>query len=371
MRKRTGIFLSAISGILISIMPSSYAQMLHDSAAVRKITTGVDYLYNMEFARASSMFSEVEKLYPGHPVNYLLKGISLYWKDYPMVPTSEYWQAFENNLRTSIDLCSENQYSARYESESLLTNVCSRGLLLLCYNENNLSFKVITLATNTYRYIMKSFDHVTAFADFYYPTGLYNYYREAYPQMNPVYKPLASLFPPGDMKRGLTELSRAAELSIFLKAESYSVLSFIYARFENDFRTALLYSGMLTKKYPSNIYYKALHMRNLLVMKEYGLVEEMIKTTVNNKKNAYFDAQLMIIKGIIQEKKYKNFALARQLYEGGISAIAFTGDYGNEYCGYAYLGLSRICDHEGDKAGKKAFRKKGISLLHFKKITFD
>ncbi len=370
LKKPAVIILSAVLGILINIFPSD-AQMLHDSSTVRKIKKGVDYMYNMEFDKALPLFAEIEKLYPGHPVNHLLKGILLYWKNYPMLPASESREAFENNLRTGINLCSGNQYSARYEAESLLANICSRGLLLLYYNENDLTFKVITLATSTFKYILKAFDHVSVFADFYYPTGLYNYYREAYPNMNPVYKPLASLFPPGDMTRGLKELVRAAELSIFLKAESYSILAYIYAGFENDFRKALLYSGILTKKYPLNPYYKALHMKNLLVMKEYDQVESMINLAGNNTGNAYFDAQLLILNGLIQEKKYKNYSDARQLYEDGISAIAFTGDYGNEYCGYAYLGLSRICEHDGDKAGKKAFHRKGYGLLDFKKITFD
>ena len=234
-----------------------------------------------------------------------------------------------------------------------------------------MSMKVIPLAMGTFKFIMRSFDHVSVFADFYYPTGIYNYYREAYPRMNPVYKPLASLFPPGNIVRGLTELGKAAELSIFLKAESYAILTYIYAGFENDYLKALLYSRTLTSKYPENPYYKALHIRNLLIMKEFNEAESIINTTGSYSGNAYLDAQLLVFKGIIQEKKYRNYLKAKDLYEDGITAIAFAGDFGNEYCGYAYLGLSRISAYNGDNAGKKAFRKKGLDLIDFKKITFD
>ncbi len=347
------------------------AQMLHDTLTSRKIKTGIDYMYNMEFDKASGIFSEIEKHYPGHPVNYLLKGIFSYWKHYPMLPTSAAHEAFENNLRKCIDLCYEEPYSTNYESESLLANVCSRGLLLLYYNDNDMSMKVIPLATGTFRFIMRSFDHVSVFADFYFPTGIYNYYREAYPRMNPIYKPLASLFPPGDIVRGLSELGKAAELSIFLKAESYAILTYIYAGFENDFLKALLYSRTLTCKYPANPYYKALHIRNLLIIKDYNQAESIINAAGSNSGNVYLDAQLLVFKGIIQEKKYRNYIKAKDLYENGITTIAFAGDFGNEYCGYAYLGLSRICEYNGDIAGKKAFRKKGLNLIDFKKITFD
>ena len=348
MRKPEFFFLSACLVILINTL-SINAQMLHDTNAVKMIKAGVDYMYNLELDKASEIFSKVEKLYPEHPANYLLKGIYAYWKNYPILPSSLARESFENDLRKCIDLSSEEVYSKKNEAESLLTNVCARGLLLLFYSDNDLSMKVIPLATATFKYVMRSFDFVSSFADFYYVTGIYNYYREAYPRLKPMYKPLASLFPPGDMARGLSELVRAAELSIFLKAESYSLLSYIYTGFENDFIKALLYSRTLLEKYPRNPYFKALHIKNLLIVGEYDQAENLIKSAGKKSGNAFFDAQLLIFNGILQEKKYKNYSLSEQLYEDGINAITFAGDFGDEYCGYAYIGLSRISDYRGDK----------------------
>jgi len=371
MKRHLHLFPFCILLLIPSVSHRSYSQILYDSLTVHKIRTGVDYMYDQEFSKASEIFSEVEKEYPGHPVNYLLKGIYAYWKNYPMLPATQARPDFENDLRKCIDLSSEEGYSGKYEAESLLTNVCARGLLLLFYSDNDLSMKVIPLATGTYKYVMRSFDFVSVFADFYYVTGMYNYYREAYPRLKPVYKPLASLFPPGDIARGLSELVKAAELSIFLKAESYSLLTYIYSGFENDFLKALLYSGTLLRKYPQNPYFKALHIKNLLIIGEFDQAENLIKSAGKRSGYAFFDAQLLIFNGILQEKKYKNYMLSEQLYEEGINAITFAGDFGNEYCGYAYLGLSRICDYKGDKVGKKTYRKKGEDLIDFKKITFD
>jgi len=89
------------------------------------------------------------------------------------------------------------------------------------------------------------------------------------------------------------------------------------------------------------------------------------------KSNKFYDAQLLIFNGILQEKKYRNYDLAEQFYEDGINAITFAGDYGDEFTGYAYLGLSRICEIKGDRTGKKIYRRKGLDLIDFKKITFD
>ena len=105
--------------ILISISHVN-AQILYDSLAVKKIKTGVDLMYNLEFDRASKIYAEVEKLYPGHPVNYLLKGIYSYWKNYPMVSTSNTRESFENDLRKCIDLSSEKIYTENFEAKAFL-----------------------------------------------------------------------------------------------------------------------------------------------------------------------------------------------------------------------------------------------------------
>lgn len=347
------------------------AQILHDTLVVNMIREGVRYMYNLELTKANEIYEEVGRLYPGHPVNYLLSGISSYWENYPLLPSSSARGRYEEDLHKCIDLCTQKPYSENYEAESLLTNLCARSLLLLFYNDNDLNMKVIPLAIGTYKYIMRSFDFVSYFYDFYYFTGLYNYYREAYPKLYPIYKPLAALFPPGNMEKGLNELSLSAEFSIFLKAESYSILAYICTGFENNYLQALLYSKTLLGNYPDNPYFRALHIRNLLIVGEYDEAEDLIRDCSEKSKNIFLNAQVLIYSGLIQEKKYRNYDLAKQYYEDGISAISFAGDYGNEFSGYAYLGLSRLCEYNNDKAGRKAYRKKGYELIDFKKVSFD
>jgi len=48
--------------------------------------------------------------------------------------------------------------------------------------------------------------------------------------------------------------------------------------------------------------------------------------------------------GLLQEKKYQNYALAKKFYSKGISDMAAYGYYGNDYASYAYFGLSRISE---------------------------
>jgi len=360
-----------LSLLVLNALSFLHSQILSDSLAVVRIKSGMDYLYSRQFDKAEMVFAELERLYPGHPVNYLYHSNIIYWKNYPLTSSSPYRKAFEDDLNNCMELSSKKSYSEKYAAESLLANVCARGFLLLFYTDNDLSFNVIPLATGTYKFIMRSFGFVSSFSDFYYFTGVYNYYREEYPKIHPVYRTVASLFPPGDKERGLAEIERAAELSIFLKAEAYSLLSWIYTGFENDYAQALLYSRKLTEKYPENNMFRALHIKNLLLLKQYDQAEELLNTTGNNSADRYFDAQVLIFKGILQEKKYRNFALAKKFYEEGISSASFFGNYANEYCGYAYMGLSRICEYYGDRTCRKVYRKKGSDMIDFKKVNFD
>ncbi len=346
------------------------AQILTDTASVRKINKGIDLVYNFEFAKAESIFSNLEKAYPGHPVTYLLDGMLTYWKNYPLLPSSPDRQRFENDLRTCIDLCKKSA-DKDLKAETLLTSLCARGFLLLFYTDNELNIEVFPLASSSYSYIMQAFDHTSSFADFDFFTGVYDYYTEVYPEEYPIYKPLMLLFKKGDKYRGLRELNNAAANSIFLKAESLSFLSEIYLTYEKDPNKATSYSLILYDHYPSNTEYISTYLRNLLLEKEYTEAENILGKYEKAETNKFFKAQLMVFKGILAEKKDHNSVAARDFYVRSIRELSPFGYFGNEYTSYAYFGLSRISSSEGDQHYKKVYRRMALKLSDFKEINFD
>lgn len=357
--------------VLLMCATTLSGQVLKDRAAVDMIKAGIDNIYRLEFDRAEEVHSRLEAAFPGHPVNLLFNGMMTYWKNYPLLPGSAARGSFESDLRTCIQLCEQEEYGPEYEAEITLANICARGLLLLFHADNDMSMNVIPLAIGTYKYVMRAFEFATSYADFYYFTGLYNYYREAYPRIYPVYKPLVALFPRGDEARGLAELAKAAEASIFLRAESYFILTWIYNGYQNDFFRSSVYSKILSDRYPENLLFRSLHIRNLLLLKRYDEAEAIMQKLGNNNPNHFYSGQLLVFKGILQEKKYKNYPLATQYYNEGITALAPIGSYANEYSAYAYFGLSRISDFTGDKTGRRVYRKKGNDLADFKRVNFD
>jgi hypothetical protein len=345
-------------------------QILKDSSSVASVNECIDNIYNFQFDEAETIFAGIRKSYPEHPVTYLMKGMMIYWENYPLITTSSKRPEFEFNMRKCIQLC-ESRHDKENEAEILLANLCARGLLLLFYADNDLSREVFPLATSTYKYLRRSFDYENTYSDFSYFTGLYNYYREAYPEVHPIYKPLTALFPKGDKKKGLKELKAAASKSIVLKAESATFLSYIYLSYENNPSEAVLFNQALHKKYPRNEQYLGELIRNLLLIKNYDEAEMNINNDLSDGGGRYLKAQLSIFNGLIQEKKYHDYKSARQYYEKGINDLLPYGNYADEISSAGWLGLSRIAGIQGDRHASNNFRKKGMDLTSFKIDPFE
>ena len=346
------------------------SQFLKDSTSLNLIKEGIDNVYNFQFDKADKVSEELGKLYPGQPVVYLFKGMVTYWENYPLITTSSARASFEEDMRKCIELSDKNKNSSA-EVEILLVNLCARGLLLLYYTDNYLSLDVFPLATSTYQYIRRSFDFTAYYSDFYFFTGVYNYYREAYPEAYPIYKPLAFLFPKGSKVKGLEELQIVSKNSIILKAEAFSFLSAIFLTFENNFQQATYFSKSLHTLYPDNPEYLGAYIKNLLLIKRYDEAEMEMLSLNTSQSNSFFRAQMSIFNGILQEKKYHDIKKAQQFYSRGIDDITIFGSYGNEYAAYAYFGLSRISEINGNKDYKKMYRKLALQLADFKKVNFD
>lgn len=347
-----------------------HAQILKDTATLNLITKGINYIYDFQFKNAEEVFNQISLTCPGHPIVSLFRGIITYWENYPLLPSSAASVSFVTEMQCCIAL-SEKKMTRQDEPEYLLINLCARCMLLLYYSDNDLTSEVFPLTMSSYKYLRRSFNFTSVYSDFNFFTGLYNYYREAYPEAYPIYKAMALLFPKGSKTRGLRELQTSAKNSIFLKADSYSFLSGICIYFESNYDKAYYYSNSIFKLYPDNIQYLAMHIKNLLLLKQYDNAEKLIISTGLLSTNPFYQVQLTVFNGILQEKNYHNYNQAQEYYKNAINNISHFGAYGNEFAAYAYFGLSRMSEANGDRRGKKIYRKKALELAEFKKIDFN
>lgn len=346
------------------------AQILKDTATYELVKAGVDHVYNFQFDRARDVYRKIKLPYPEHPITFLFRALTTYWENYPLLPDSPARKSFEDDLSNCIRLCNTG-FPPEDEAEYLMTNLGARGLLLLFYADNEITMEVLTLAASTYKYVKQSFDFRGTYHDFYFITGLYNYYREAYPEAHPIYKPLALLLPRGDKSAGLKELDLAAKHAIFLKAEAFSFLSGIYISFENNYQQSYEYSKSLHELYPSNVQYLAVYIKNLLLIKRYGEAENMIENARKAYQNKYLVAQLDILQGILYEKRYKNLSLAQSYYLKGLNGTVPFGVFSGEFNAYAYFGLSRISEARNDSRMARNYRKQALDQADYENVSFD
>jgi hypothetical protein len=307
--------------------------------------------------------------YPGHSAIRLLHGMIIYWENFPMLSKSSYEKVYLDDMENAIRL-SEKKASPENEAEFLLINLCARGMLLQYYSDIDNTLETFPLAKSTYPHIRKAFRYTSVYYDFNFFTGLYNYYREAYPEAYPIYKSFAFIFPRGNKAEGIREMQIASNYSLLLKAESYSFLAWVSSSFEHDFQQATNYSKKLLELYPDNTEYLSEYIRNLLLTKQYEESENILNSRIKGINNPFFLGVFEIFYGILQEKEYHNNKLAQLLYEKGIKDISPFYSYGNEYAAYAYYGLSRISEINGDKKSRKTYRKKADDLAVFKNIDF-
>ena len=278
--------------------------------------------------------------------------------------------SFEKDLRKAI-LISENNNNPAHDAEYLLANLCSRGLLIKFYDENDHIMEAIPLVSSTYKYVKRSFNLTGECSDLYYYTGAYNYYRVAYPEVYPVYTPLTIFLQQGNKERGLKELQHAAISAVVMRAESYSLLASIYLNFENNYEMSCRYSKSLYELYPDNMLYLSIYIKSLLLLKQYDEAEKLTIATLKSTENKFFRAQQIVFQGIIYEKKFQEYNRAEQFYKTGINILTHFGDYGHEYMAYAYFGLSRLSNLKSDKSAGTLYLQKALKLGDFKKINFD
>ena len=350
--------------LLITSTLDLNAQLLQNKVAFSAAKQNIDLIYNADFKHAHLLFDSIKKTYPSSPIVYLLHGIMTYWENFPLLSTSAAHISFVNDVNHSIALSQKNS-NPEFASENLLSNLCARGMLLTYYADNNMTIKAIPLTTSTYSYLMRAFDVASDYADLRYFTGVYNYYREAYPEKHPVYKYLAFALKHGNMEMGLNELKLAGKNSIVLSAESYSRLSWIYLNMEHNYTEAMFYSRLLFEKYPQNEYYKFTYIHNLLLVQQYNQAEELLSRIAKDSLNNYFKAQLQILNGVLQEKKYGNLNLAEKYYNDGIRAISIYNAYGEDYIDHANLGLKNISQAKVKNESIHSNQSKSINLAGF------
>jgi tetratricopeptide (TPR) repeat protein len=308
----------------------------------------VENLYNYNFARAESLLPALERKTTGHPLVPLLKALIIYQRDYPLMTSSPTAGEFERLCNESITLAEAFQKENSKDTEGAAFNMLSRALLSMYYVDNGESMAAAKGAVTLYRQIAMGFDKLDEFNEFYFTTGLYNYYRIAYPEAHPVYKPIAALFPQGNKVTGLQQLLYASENCIFLKAESLLFLSLIYNNYEKSPMMAMIHAQKLHALFPENLYFRSEFTEALLINQQYQSAREQTEVLLRDPGKAYVYLRGITFRGILYDRLDNNQEAARTDLEAALRMAPRFGKYGDVIQSIAHFSLSRIYRRAGE-----------------------
>lgn len=262
-------------------------KILEDKEAVTKVHQAIDSIYNLNFDAADIIIEELEKDLKDYVGILLLKAFYVSWENNPIKKEHESYKLFESYLLQGIE---KSEAILEKDPESVEANfylMAFHAYLAELYVENGQNFKALGEAKSAYKFIKIGFDHTEDNPEFYFSSGIYNYYRERYPEENPFYKSFLWFFRSGDMAEGIAQLKKGSQLAVFTKAECLTYLFHVYLRYEDNPEEAIFYSIILKDKYPNNLHFVSNFIENKIRLNQYDKLYQHIERLLDSDKVFY------------------------------------------------------------------------------------
>lgn len=236
-----------------NIAKSQWAIMLRDADSL--VLLGADYVYNLEFEKASAQFKLVQQKYPLHPAGYFLDSMIEWWKIALNQDDKSSDNLFFNKIDKVIRVCDNILDTNAYDINALFFKGGAIGYRARLRTMRDDWFQAIQDAKEALDILRRCQQLAPFNHDIMLGTGLYNYFSVKFPEEYPIIKPLMLFLPNGDKRLGLFQLRAAARNARYAAVEAKVALLQIYYSFENDNYEALQIAQELSEKYPNNSYF--------------------------------------------------------------------------------------------------------------------
>lgn len=330
-----------------------------NTEAVAAIKITLDHIYNFEFSKALKRLEDQHGL-GIHPANSVINAVLIYWRDSPLVPGSELYQQYEGYLNEAIELAEPFLEREELYAEGAFYSLEGYGLLAELYSEEGAGLKVLNVAKKAYKYLKVGKENMEVIPDFYFSTGLYNYYRVKYPELHPFYKSFMWLFESGDKSLGLEQLKTCEARGVFARNEAVIYLYHIYLRYENDPSRAYRYALKLTEKFPKNVKFDCHLAEVLIALNEYNRADKISDKLMRNERTI-FRMCGTLFKAIIHEKNGQ-LREAEKLLERAVELHEMLRKPDPHYLSMIYATQARIADKQNDGVRAGDLYKKALKL---------
>ncbi len=355
--------------IVIAFALKTYSQafILESPSLQENIKKCLHAMYSCDFTEAHKLQARLKEEIPDHPAPCFLKAIIIYWENFPLLPGDQLVWEFEKYVEEAITLAEKILDVNPENLEGIFFDMHARAYRAMFWADNGKPGKVIADIDNMYRQTLKGIELKDQFEEFYFSSGLYNYYIVAYVELHPAYKPLAALFRSGDKATGLKELKHASEISTYLRYESLLFLSLVELNYEGNIDKSLDYAALLYNYFPSNIYFITNYLITLLYSSNFT-VASILNESIPLQKGDFYKMVHYMTKGFMYENQTGNFGAAKEFYLKTISKAESLGAIANIYGAIAFAGLSRIAEKENDQKLARKYSRRSSALSSYKFI---
>lgn len=221
-------------------------------------------IYDNNPGQADGLINQLDQQTAHHPAVDLLRAVRLHWQWFPARTDDRLRGQLVNLLEKTADETQTQLDKRPDDPELIFTYFTTEAMLTRMAYFDHQTLKSVGYAKKAYSYLQKGRAYRQQYPDFSLSSGLYDYYREEYPELHPVYKPLVWFMRSGDKQNGLAQLGIASKQSLFSQVEATLYLTHILADYENRALEALPYLAQLTKQCPNNPFFVVRYAEVLL-----------------------------------------------------------------------------------------------------------
>lgn len=340
------------------------AQVLTDPAFGQTIQSTLDDIYNFDFAGADARIKQIRARFPQHPIGPILLATKLELEYLPIhenkTATAQFVQAVEQGLALSKRILAKNET----DPEGVFFALTAHSYLSSLYNNQGESLKAVGESRKSFGYLKEGFNLLNRSTDFYFTTGLYNYYVERYPMDHPVVRPFMIFFDDGNMAEGIKQMDVASRKGLFMRAGANYWLAHILLKHEMLPNRAVVYTSYLADKYPNNPLFGMANAEALLLAGRYAEARPYVQR-LKQMKHKLVPMAVTLFEGMLEEQADKNDKVAAESYQTALR-LPFNDPYTKEYHAMAYAGLARIAARANDRSRAKQYYKKAMAVGHYK-----
>jgi len=350
--------------IFFPLKASAQDKLLEQPDALAIVKKGLYCIYNTESEKAERYIQAVEEFMPHHPVAPMMRALNANWSTNPLETDSPEFRKLIGHLQLSLDRTRNYLKKDPNDPEAVFFAMAIYAWLAQFYDEEGSALKALNSAKNAYQFMKIGFGELDQSPEFYFSTGMYNYYRVQYPESNPVYKPFVWVFREGDKELGLKQLERASNEAVFTRTEASMYLAHIFLRYENKPARAVHFSKQLVELFPKNTFFKINFAEALLAAEEYSRVYNLIQDLLLEKKD-YYKMSGEIFYGIYLEKHLNDFERAEKWYSKSLITGENLGARAYNKKSLAFAGLARIAAALGQKDAARDHYRNALKLAQY------